>query len=266
MTKITVEQMLEAGLHFGHQTFRWNPKMRPFIFEARDGIHIIDLTQTEQKLREALNFVSQIAKEGKNLLIVGTKRQANKIVKEQAEANALPFVSTKWPGGLLTNFKTIKKRIDYLKQLRKRVADKDFADMTKKEIGLLNKELARLEKSFGGLDTLVALPAAIFIVDAIREKIAVKEAIKLNIPIIAMVDTNADPSGIEFVIPANDDAKNGILLITKAIAEVFSKDYKQVIEKSILKQTPQVNIDSDRNDTAQVESEKHKPQVEKTKK
>jgi len=261
MIKITIEQMLEAGLHFGHQTFRWNPKMRPFIFEARDSVHIIDLTQTEQKLKEALDFVAQIAKEGKNLLIVGTKRQASKIIKEQAKASALPFVSTKWPGGLLTNFKTIQKRIDYLKQLREKVEGKNFVDMTKKEIGLLNKELVRLEESFGGLDTLAALPGAIFVVDVMREKIAVKEAIKLNIPVIAIVDTNADPSGIKFVIPANDDAKNGILLITKAIVDVFSKNYKQIVKESISEQDIKTN--TDKNDTVKVKSKKNKSQTEK---
>jgi len=226
MTKISLEQMLEAGLHFGHQTFRWNPKMRQYIFEARDGVHIIDLTQTEARLKEALDFVSQVAKEGKLLLFLGTKRQAAKIIEEQAKAFNLPYISTKWPGGLLTNFKTIKKRINYLKKVRDKIKTEDYADMTKKEIGLLKKELVRLEEAFGGLDKLTELPGAVFVVDVCQEKTAIKEAIKLGIPVIAMVDTNGDPSGIEFVIPANDDAKSGITLITQALAETFSNNYK----------------------------------------
>lgn len=229
MVKVTLEDMLEAGLHFGHQTFRWNPKMREYIFRAQDGIHIIDLTITEQKLKVALDFVAQIAKEGKLLLLVGTKRQAAPIITEQAKANNLAFVTNKWPGGLLTNFKTIKKRISYLKKIRDKVATKDFADMTKKEIGLLEKELMHLEESFGGVDKLTKLPGAIFVVDVLQEKTAIKEAIKLGIPIIAMVDTNGDPDNIEYVIPANDDAKSGILLIVKSLAEQFNDNYKEAI-------------------------------------
>lgn len=224
MKDITVEQMLEAGLHFGHQTFRWNPKMRPFIFDARDGVHIIDLTKTEQKLKEALDFVGQIAARGEILLLVGTKRQASKIIKEVAQKVDLPYVSTHWPGGLLTNFKTVKDRITYLKSLREKMKAEDFGDMTKKEIGQQQKELARLEESFGGLDSLDKLPGAIFLVDIVRERIALREALKLGVPVIAMVDTNTDPTGIEFPIPANDDAKNGIFLIVNALAEVFSEN------------------------------------------
>lgn len=226
MSNVTLEQMLEAGVHFGHQTFRWNPKMKQFIFDARDGVHIIDLTKTEQKLKEALDFTAKLAKQGELLLLVSTKRQASEIIKNLAKDNKLPYVTDRWPGGLLTNFLTMKNRINYLKQLREKVATNSFGDMTKKEIGLLEKELANLEESFGGLDNLNKLPGAIFVVDVLREKIAVKEAIKLGIPIIAMVDTNADPSGIDYVIPANDDAKNGIILISHAIVDTFTKNYR----------------------------------------
>lgn len=225
MSNVTLEQMLEAGVHFGHQTFRWNPKMKPFIFDARDGVHIIDLTKTKQKLKEALDFVDKLAKQGELLLMVSTKRQASDIIKNLAKSAKLPYVTDRWPGGLLTNFLTMKNRINYLKQLREKVATGSFGDMTKKEIGLLEKELANLEESFGGLDNLNKLPGAVFVVDVLREKIAVKEAIKLGIPIIAMVDTNADPSGIDYVIPANDDAKNGIILISHAIVDAFTKSY-----------------------------------------
>jgi len=222
MGKLSVEEMLEAGLHFGHQTFRWNPNMKPYIFDARDGIHIIDLTQTEQRLKEALDFVAQLAKQGGNILLVGTKRQASEIIAEIARAAGLPYVANRWPGGLLTNYSTIKNRINYLKQLREKVTTQNFGDMTKKEIGLLEKELANLEDSFGGVDNLTALPNALFIVDVLREKIALKEATRLGIPVIAMVDTNANPEGIEFVIPANDDAKQGIRLITQAVVDTLA--------------------------------------------
>jgi len=222
MGKLSVEEMLEAGLHFGHQTFRWNPNMKPYIFDARDGIHIIDLTQTEQRLKEALDFVAQLAKQGGTILLVGTKRQASEIIAEIAKAAGLPYVANRWPGGLLTNYSTIKNRISYLKQLREKVTTQNFGDMTKKEIGLLEKELANLEDSFGGVDNLTALPDALFIVDVLREKIALKEATRLGIPVIAMVDTNANPEGIEFVIPSNDDAKQGIRLITQAIVDTLA--------------------------------------------
>ncbi|MBN2585088.1 30S ribosomal protein S2 [Patescibacteria group bacterium] len=221
MGKLSVEEMLEAGLHFGHQTFRWHPDMKPYIFDARDGIHIIDLVQTEQRLKVALDFVAKLAKQDGTILFVGTKRQASDIVAEVAKTAGLPHVATRWPGGLLTNFSTMKNRINYLKQLREKFATQDFGDMTKKEIGLLEKELAKLEESFGGVDNLTALPDALFIVDVLREKIALKEALCLGIPVIAMVDTNANPKGIEFVIPANDDAKQGIRMITQAVADTL---------------------------------------------
>lgn len=226
MSKVTLEQMLEAGVHFGHQTFRWNPKMKPYIFDSRDGIHIIDLTKTEQKLKEALDYVAQLAKRGEILLLVGTKRQVSAMISDLGKEAKLPFVSERWPGGLLTNFLTIKGRINHLKQLRDKIAKGIFGDLTKKEIGILEKELADLERSFGGVDSLIRLPGAIFVTDIMRDKIAVREAIKLNIPVIALVDTNADPTGIDFVIPANDDAKNGVWLLTKAVVDAYVQNYQ----------------------------------------
>jgi len=232
MGKLSVEEMLEAGLHFGHQTFRWHPSMKPYIFDARDGIHIIDLVQTEERLKAALDFVAQLAKQNGTILLVGTKRQASDIIAEVAKAAGLPYVANRWPGGLLTNFSTIKNRINYLKQTREKVENKDFGDMTKKEIGLLEKELADLEESFGGVDNLVTLPDALFIVDVLREKIALKEALRLGIPVIAMVDTNANPAGIEFVIPANDDAKQGIRMIAQAIVDTLGGKRPGLVPKS----------------------------------
>ncbi|HCR41749.1 TPA: 30S ribosomal protein S2 [Patescibacteria group bacterium] len=219
--KVTVEQMLEAGLHFGHQTFRWHPNMKPYIFDSRDNIHIIDLTKTEEKLKDALNFVEQLAESGGMLMLVGTKKQASATIEELSKSANLPYVAKRWSGGLLTNFPTMKTRIKYLKQLREKFAKKDFGDLTKQEIGLLEKKMAILEDSFGGLDMLTEMPNALFVVDILREKIAVKEALRLHIPVIAMVDTNANPEDIAFPIPANDDAKQGIRLITEAIVSAY---------------------------------------------
>ncbi|HAR54922.1 TPA: 30S ribosomal protein S2 [Patescibacteria group bacterium] len=219
--KVTVEQMLEAGLHFGHQTFRWHPNMKPYIFDSRDNIHIIDLTKTEEKLKDALNFVEQLAESGGMLMLVGTKRQASATIAEMGKSANLPYIANRWPGGLLTNFSTMKTRIRHLKQLREKFAKKDFGDLTKQEIGLLEKKMAILEDAFGGLDMLTEIPNALFIVDILREKIAVKEALRLDIPVVAMVDTNTNPEDIAFPIPANDDAKQGIRLITKALVDAY---------------------------------------------
>lgn len=225
--KITVEQMLEAGLHYGHQTFRWHPNMKPYIFGERDNIHIIDLTKTEAKLIEAINFVEQLAEQGELLMLVGTKRQASPIIEELGKLANLPYIANRWPGGLLTNFSTMKTRIKYLKQLREKFAKKDFGDLTKQEIGLLQKKMAILEDAFGGLDMLTEAPGALFVVDILREKIAVKEAMRLGIPIIAMVDTNTNPEDIDLPIPANDDAKQGINLIAKAIVDAYMSRREQ---------------------------------------
>ena len=229
----TVEQMLEAGLHFGHQTHRWHPKMKPFIFDSRDGVHIIDLIKTERQLKEAVNFVSDLAKNGKLIMLVGTKRQAIKIIEEAARKAEIPFAAERWPGGLLTNFSTMRKRIRHLKELREKVAKKDFGDSTKQEIGKLEKKLAFLETAFGGLDMLDKLPDALVIVDIVREKIAVKEAQKLGIPIIALVDTNANPDGINYIIPGNDDSKQGIELVINTIVNAFveNRSKAEVLEE-----------------------------------
>lgn len=278
MKKPTVEQMLEAGLHFGHQTFRWHPSMQPYIFSEKDGIHIIDLTKTEQKLGDALNFVEELGRNGGMLMLVGTKRQANEIITTLAKAANLPHVSTRWPGGLLTNWPTMKGRIRHLKQVREQIATKNFGDMTKQEIGLLEKKLVLLEESFGGMDMLDELPNAIFIVDIIRDKIALKEAQKLHIPVIAMVDTNANPKGVEFVIPANDDAKQGILLITKAIVDAYvserrtkaevAADKKQAEEEAVVSE-PELEKVLAQKEVAEVmekqeEAEKESSKVKKS--
>ena len=220
---VTMRQMLEAGVHFGHQTRRWNPHMRQFIFTERNGIHILDLGQTVQRLDVALQKVREVVANGDTVLFVGTKKQARSIVEDEANRCGMPFVNTRWLGGTLTNFATLSKRIDYFKELDARFqsedSDAELEAMTKKERMMLQKQYARLSRSFSGLRKLNRPPGLVFIVDPTMEQIAVKEANRLKIPIIAMCDTNADPDHIDYPIPSNDDAIRAIQLMTGRIAE-----------------------------------------------
>lgn len=218
MAVVSMKQLLEAGVHFGHQTRRWNPKMAEYIFTERNGIYIIDLQKTVKKLNEAYLFARDIAAEGKDILFVGTKKQAQDSVKEEAEACAMPYVNARWLGGMLTNFKTIQSRIKRLEQLRAMEADGTFELLPKKEVIKLNGEIEKLEKFLGGIKDMKKLPGALFIVDPRKERIAVSEAHKLGIPIIAIVDTNCDPDEIDAVIPGNDDAIRAVKLIASTIA------------------------------------------------
>ncbi len=218
MAVVSMKQLLEAGVHFGHQTRRWNPKMAQYIFTERNGIYIIDLQKTVKKLNEAYLFARDIAAEGKDILFVGTKKQAQDSVKEEAEACGMPFVNARWLGGMLTNFKTIQSRIKRLEQLRNMEADGTFELLPKKEVIKLNGEIDKLEKFLGGIKDMKKLPGALFIVDPRKERIAVSEAHKLGIPIIAIVDTNCDPDEIDAVIPGNDDAIRAVKLIASTIA------------------------------------------------
>lgn len=218
-TSISVEEMMEAGMHFGHQTHRRNPKMDPYIFDVRSGVHIIDLAKTEGLLKKAIEFTGKVAGEGKQVILVGTKRQAAPLIKNYGEKCGMPYVDGRWLGGLLTNFKTIKKRLDYLKELDIRYTKKDFAGMTKKERVMLDKRYHALEASLGGLRNLGGLPGAIFVGDVMKDRIAVLEARKIGIPIVAVVDTNVDPGLVDYPIPANDDAKKSIEYVVKLIAE-----------------------------------------------
>lgn len=220
MKKLSIEAMMEAGMHFGHQTFRRNPKMDPYIFDARDGIHIIDLTKTEPLLEKALEFVKGLAAEGKQIIFVGTKKQAGPLVKEYAEQSGMPYVDQRWMGGLLTNFETLKKRLKYMREIDERYAKNNFGDMTKKERAELDKVYKALQVSLGGLREMKALSAAIFVVSTLQDAIAVREANKLKIPVIAMVDTNSDPSQIAYPIPSNDDAKKAIAYVLELMADV----------------------------------------------
>ncbi|MFA6942149.1 MAG: 30S ribosomal protein S2 [Clostridiaceae bacterium] len=220
MSVISMKQLLEAGVHFGHQTRRWNPKMAPYIFTERNGIYIIDLQKTVKKVEEAYNFIKEVSEEGKDVLFVGTKKQAQDAIKEEAERCSMHYVNNRWLGGMLTNFKTIKDRIKKLEELETMEQDGTFDVLPKKEVIKLKGEKEKLEKNLGGIKNL-ADPnvGALFIVDPRKERIAIQEAKILGIPVIAIVDTNCDPDEIDFVIPGNDDAIRAVKLITSKIAD-----------------------------------------------
>lgn len=218
MGVVSMKQLLEAGVHFGHQTRRWNPKMARFIFTERNGIYIIDLQKTVKKLDEAYMFVRDVAASGKDILFVGTKKQAGDSVREEAERCGMHYVNARWLGGMMTNFKTIRRRIQRLEQLRKMEVDGTFDLLPKKEVIKLNLQIEKLEKFLGGIKNMTKLPGALFIVDPRKERIAVAEAQNLGIPIVAIVDTNCDPDEIDYVIPGNDDAIRAVKLIAGAMA------------------------------------------------
>ena len=223
MSIITIKQLLEAGVHFGHHTRRWNPKMQEYIFTERNGIYIIDLQKTVKKFEEAYNFVRDLSANGGTLLFVGTKKQAAEAIKEEAERCGQYYVNVRWPGGMLTNYKTIKRSISRLNGLNKMQEDGTFDLLPKKEVAGLQKEIFDMEKSYGGIKTMERLPDAIFIVDPHKEHIAVLEAKKLGIPVIAIVDTNCDPDEIDYVIPGNDDAIRAIRLISATMANAVQE-------------------------------------------
>ncbi|MGI6491715.1 MAG: 30S ribosomal protein S2 [Pelotomaculum sp.] len=219
MAVISMKQLLEAGVHFGHQTRRWNPKMATYIFTARNGIYIIDLQKTVKKVEEAYNFVKELAANGDSILFVGTKKQAQEAVREEAERCGMFYVNQRWLGGMLTNFETIRKRIDRLHDLEKMEADGTFEVLPKKEVAQLVHEKEKLQRFLGGIKDMKHLPAAVFIIDPRKERIAVAEARKLGIPIVAIVDTNCDPDEVDYVIPGNDDAIRAVRLLTGKMAE-----------------------------------------------
>ena len=219
MSVVSMKQLLEAGVHFGHQTRRWNPKMAEYIFTERNGIYIIDLQKTVKKLEEAYLFIREIAADGGEVLFVGTKKQAQDSIKEEAIRCGMPFVNARWLGGMLTNFTTIKKRVARLGQLKAMEEDGTFDRLPKKEVTQLSLEIEKLEKFLGGITAMKKQPAAMFIVDPRKEQIAVLEAKKLGIPIVAIVDTNSDPDEVDYVIPGNDDAIRAVKLIAGAMAD-----------------------------------------------
>ena len=216
---ISMKQLLEAGVHFGHQTRRWNPKMQPFIFMDRNGIHIIDLQQTVTRLNEAYKFVEQLVASGETILFVGTKKQAQEAVAEEAKRSGMYYVNQRWLGGMLTNFQTIQSRIRYLRDLETRRDRGDFERLPKKEVQRLQDDIARLERTLGGIKDMRRLPGALFIIDTRKERTAVLEARRLEIPIIALADTNCDPDEMDYPIPANDDAIRAVRLLCTKIAD-----------------------------------------------
>ena len=225
---ISMKQLLEAGVHFGHQTRRWNPKMAPFIFMDRNGIHIIDLQQTVTRLNEAYKFVEQLAARGETILFVGTKKQAQEAVAEEAKRCGMYYVNQRWLGGMLTNFQTIQSRIRYLRDLEARRDRGDFERLPKKEVQKLQDDMARLERILGGIKDMRRLPSAIFIIDTRKERTAVLEARRLEIPIIALADTNCDPDEMDYPIPANDDAIRAVRLLSSKIADAVIEGRREL--------------------------------------
>ena len=240
--KINLKDLLEAGCHFGHQASRWNPKMKPYIFTAREGIHVFDLAKTKEGLEEAMDYVKGLAKEGKKIIFIGSKRQAKEVVKEVAQSVNMPYVSERWLGGTITNWEEIKKRIKRLKDLKEKREIGEFRKFTKKERILIDREIARLEKLFGGIIDLEDLPEAIFVIDTKKEMAAVKEAKKREIKVVALVDTNSDPDLIDYIIPANDDAVKSIELVVRKIGEAIGK------KKSKKKKSPSAEATGDKGE------------------
>jgi len=219
MPLVSMRQLLEAGVHFGHQTRRWNPKMRPFIFAERNGIHIIDLAQTVKRLDTALDFVRETVARGDSILFVGTKKQSQEPISEEATRAEMPYVNQRWLGGMMTNFTTIRKRLALMEQLEARQANGDFERMAKKEASRLTEEMTKLQRTLGGMRRMKRLPGALFVIDPHRERIAVTEARKLEIPVIGTGDTNVNPDELDYIIPANDDAIRAIRLLCSLVAE-----------------------------------------------
>ena len=237
MSVISMKQLLEAGVHFGHQTRRWNPKMKKYIFTERNGIYIIDLQKTVKKVEEAYNFMREVAQDGGSILFVGTKKQAQDSVKEEAERSGNYYVNQRWLGGTLTNFNTIQKRIQRLKNIEKMEADGIFDVLPKKEVIELKKEQEKLEKFLGGIKEMKELPSCMFVVDPRKERIAIAEARKLHIPIVGIVDTNCDPDEIDYVIPANDDAIRAVKLLTSKMADAILEVKQSAVEEEEVSET-----------------------------
>ena len=238
MSSVSMKQLLEAGVHFGHQTRRWNPKMAKYIFTERNGIYIIDLQKTVKMLDAAYDFIRDISAEGGEILFVGTKKQAQEAIREEAERCGMHFVNARWLGGMLTNYKTIQKRIARLEQLNKMKEDGTFDLLPKKEVIKLELEIEKLEKFMGGIKNMGTLPKAMFIVDTRKEKIAVAEARNLGIPVVAIVDTNCDPDEVDYVIPGNDDAIRAVKLIAGAMADAIIEGRQG--EQNVAEETEEV--------------------------
>ena len=260
MAVVAMKQLLEAGVHFGHQTRRWDPKMAEYIFQARNGIHIIDLQKTSKKIDEAYAFLKEQVEEGKTVLFVGTKKQAQECVKEAAEKSGMYYIDQRWLGGMLTNFETIRARVQRLKDLEKMQEDGTFDVLPKKEVILLKKEIEKLEKNLGGIKEMEKIPGVIFLVDPKKEHIAVLEAKKLGIPVIGLVDTNCNPEEVDYAIPGNDDAIRAVKLITDVMAnaiiegkqgESFEVEETEVAEEATEEPTSMEEIVANSEETAE---------------
>lgn len=248
MARTTFEELLDAGVHFGHLKRKWNPNMAPYIFMERNGIHILDLYKTVAKLEEAASAMKQIAKSGKKILFVATKKQAKEIVAEQVKRVNMPYVTERWPGGMLTNFATIRKAVRKMSSIDKMMTQDHYKNLSKREKLQISRERAKLEKQLGSIADLNRLPSAIFVVDILKEKIAVAEARKLNIPTFAMVDTNSDPTLIDFPVPANDDASKSIQLITRIMVEAIEEGLAERKVEKDKREDDDADIDDARTD------------------
>jgi len=224
-----IKQLLEAGVHFGHQTKRWNPKMKKFIFGSRSGIYIIDLEKTEECINKARDFLMDITSKGEYVLFVGTKKQAQEVMLQEAQRSGMYYVTDRWPGGMLTNFSTIKKSINRLKEIEKMRVDGTFAKLTKKEVARLEKELAKLNKNFAGIVPMERMPKAVFVIDSSKEDTAVKEAKRLSIPVVALIDTNSNPDLVDYPIPGNDDATKSIKAVANIITDTIIEGRKKFL-------------------------------------
>ena len=260
MAVVAMKQLLEAGVHFGHQTRRWDPKMAEYIFQARNGIHIIDLQKTSKKLDEAYEFIKEQVEEGKTVLFVGTKKQAQECMKEAALKSGMYYVDQRWLGGMLTNFDTIQKRIQRLKDLEKMQEDGTFEVLPKKEVILLKKEMEKLERNLGGIKDMDKLPGVIFLVDPKKERIAILEAKKLNIPVVGLVDTNCNPEELDYPIPGNDDAIRAVKLIADVIANAIiegkqGESFEPEMEQEIQEETEPTSMEEvvEKEETEKVE-------------
>jgi small subunit ribosomal protein S2 len=245
MPQVTMRELLEAGVHFGHQTRRWNPKMKPYVFGARNGIYIIDLQKTAEMTKVACDFATKLASEGKKILFVGTKKQAKEVIQEEAIRAGMYYVTHRWLGGMLTNYQTVKASIDRLKKLELLKASEAWSEVPKKEQAMINRDMEKLKKSLGGIEDMKKLPGALFVVDTDKEHIAVKEATKLGIPTIAVVDTNCSPEGVNYVIPGNDDAIRSVRLFSKLIADCCLEGAKTYQEKLRAQEITESKDDSD---------------------
>ncbi|PNY85171.1 30S ribosomal protein S2 [Staphylococcus agnetis] len=252
MAVISMKQLLEAGVHFGHQTRRWNPKMKKYIFTERNGIYIIDLQKTVKKVEEAYSFIKQVSEEGGKVLFVGTKKQAQESVKAEAERAGHYYVNQRWLGGILTNYKTISKRVKRISEIEKMEEDGTFDALPKKEVVELKKEYDRLIKFLGGIRDMKSMPQALFVVDPRKERNAIAEARKLNIPIVGIVDTNCDPDEIDYVIPANDDAIRAVKLLTGKMADAILEGQQGVSNDEV---AAEQNIDLNEEETSTEETE-----------